>query len=248
MHISVDDSLGSIGRLRSLTSLFAEFNEFVDYIELDLQNPELQLLHLTAPGDDEGTWFDGMAQVCACFAHMYLYMHFTAFQNGHHCFASHQHLLVLPEYAACLQDGRMWRCLSALCSLRSLHLCNFWLAYLPAEVMLLTTLTSLRIDNGLSSMSRDLSPLENLVELRLSCDRLSWRFPVMLSTCRSLEELVLTECSMKIGNCFDVLMCLPRLQQVTMGRDRYSSGAENFPYTMRQLARHLPSVKLSFEL
>ena len=184
LHISVYDSLGSIGTLRSLTSLDANFND-PDRIELDLQNPELQYLDLTAT-----TNINGLDQVCAYSATICI--NFPALQDGHHCLSCQQHRLVIPGSAACLQDEQKWRCLSALSSLRSLHLYNFRLADLPAEVALLTKLTSLSIDNGLGSMSRDLSLLENLVELRLSCEYLS-SLLAMLSTCRSLEQLILTE-------------------------------------------------------
>ena len=122
-----------------------------------------------------------------------------------------------------------WQCLSALNSLRSLRLNNFWLADLPAEVMLLTKLTCLHIDNGLGSMSRDMSPLENLVELGLSCEKLR-SLPTMLSTCKSLEELVLTECRMEIGSeGVDALKCLPRLQHVHIDRHKAAYGAELLP-------------------
>ena len=211
LDISVRDSLGSIGRLRTLTALDAEFDEAA--FELDLQNPELQLLNLRA-----FDVFDVRDQVCASFAH--ICMHFPALQNGHHCCTSQQHFrLVIPEYAVRLQDVGMWRCLSALSSLKSLHLCNLRLADLPAEVVLLTKLTSLRIERGLDSMGRDLSPLENLVELHLSCKYFS-SLPPMLSTCRSLEQLVLTESRMEISiEGVNALKCLPRLQQVIMERD-----------------------------
>ena len=163
------------------------------------------------------------------------------------CFASQQHLLVIPEYAACLQDEQTWQSLSALSSLRSLQLYDFQLADLPAEVVLLTKLTSLCIDNGLRSMSRDLSPLENLVQLRLSCECLS-SLPPMLSTCRSLEELVLTECRMEISSePVKALKDLPRLQQIIL--DMYSLGADKGERerAFMRLARELPSVKLSFQ-
>ena len=211
LDISVCDSLGSVGSLHSLTSLVAEFNESA--VELDLQNPKLQLLDLRAD-----IVYKVRDQVCAFFAHMY--MRSPALQDGHHCCPSQQHfILVIPEYAVRLQDVGMWRCLSALSSLRSLRLCNLRLADLPAEVVLLTKLTSLRIKHGLDSMSRDLSLLENLVELHLSCKYFS-SLPPMLSTCRSLEQLVLTESSMEISiEGVNALKCLPRLHQVTMDRD-----------------------------
>ena len=84
----------------------------------------------------------------------------------------------------------MWRCLSNLTSLRDLNLSEYRLPDIPAEVLLLTKLTCLRFFNGLDTMSRDLSPLEKLVELDLSAGHFS-RIPEMLPTCRGLKVLLL---------------------------------------------------------
>ena len=91
----------------------------------------------------------------------------------------------------CLQDERMWRCLSSLTSLRELHTENLKLADVPGEVSLLTRLTSLHHRDGLERLSTDLSPLQNLVELDISGSSLGG-FPAL--PCQSLETLKMNRC------------------------------------------------------
>ena len=138
----------------------------------------------------------------------------------------------------------VWQCLSNLTSLRDLSLDSFRLVDLPAEVLLLTKLTRLCILHGLENLNRSLSPLENLLELHLSYEKF-WSIPAMLSTCRSLETLVMVEGPLEVSSeSIDVLTCLPRLRQLTFDRgdavwrDAIIPGVE-------QLAREKSLVELS---
>ena len=87
---------------------------------------------------------------------------------------------------------------------------------LPAEVLLLTKLTHLRFYDGLDTMSRDLSPLEDLTVLDLSYGYFS-SIPVMLSTCRRLEVLLMEQCIyLQItSDGTNALECLPLLERVS---------------------------------
>ena len=141
----------------------------------------------------------------------------------------------------------MWRCLSTLHSLRDLYLGMFTMADIPAEVLLLTKLTRLCFLDGLENMSRDLSPLKNLVELGLSSSMFG-SIPAMLSTCRSLTALRL------YGGCYnllidsegtDTLKRLPRLQQLYLDGPNESWSKRSLPGVV-YLARALPLLNLVF--
>ena len=87
---------------------------------------------------------------------------------------------------------------------------------MPAEVLLLTKLTRLCCSLGLETMSRILSPLENLVELDLSYGYFC-SIPDMLSSCRSLEVLLMEQCEdLQITrDGANALGCLPQLRRVS---------------------------------
>ena len=62
LDISVGHSLGSIGRLRALTSLMAFLeDEAGPDLQLNLENPKLQVLELATPGIFSNASFQGCA-------------------------------------------------------------------------------------------------------------------------------------------------------------------------------------------
>ena len=143
----------------------------------------------------------------------------------------------------CLQDERMWRCLSSLTTLRELHTVNLSLADLPTEVSLLTRLTSLHHRDGLARLSTDLSPLQNLIELDISGSSLG-SFPAL--PCRSLETLKMNRCHLGIllnQEGLSRLKALPRLKKVTL----HDTGRIlRFCQEIVRMARELPLVDIQF--
>ena len=67
LEINLGPSLGSIGRLRALTSLTACLRVEAEYpdIQLNLANPELQVLDLTLVDTFEDEFSNARSQVCA---------------------------------------------------------------------------------------------------------------------------------------------------------------------------------------
>ena len=143
----------------------------------------------------------------------------------------------------CLQDERMWRCLSSLTSLRELHTENLKLADVPGEVSLLTRLTSLHHRDGLERLSTDLSPLQNLVELDISGSSLGG---FLALPCQSLETLKMNRCH--LGTLLNQeglskLKALPRLKKVTL----HDTGRIlQFGQVIVRMARELPLVDFEF--
>ena len=137
----------------------------------------------------------------------------------------------------------MWRCLSSLTTLRELHTDNLRLADVPGEVLRLTCLTSLHHKSGLETLSRDLSPLPNLMELDISGSNFDC-IPIMTS--QSLRTLTMDACDpsfLVTRECVSRLKALPHLQKVTFG------DLDQPPHCLGwivDMARELPLVVFEF--
>ena len=137
----------------------------------------------------------------------------------------------------------MLQCLSSLTALQELHTNKLGLNDIPGEVSLLTRLTSLHHVSGLRSLSTDLSPLQNLMELDISGSSLNC-IPMM--TCQSLRTLNMDRCHRSFlvtQEGVSRLKALPHLKKVTFN---YMGQASQPAQEIVHLARELPLV--DFEL
>ena len=144
----------------------------------------------------------------------------------------------------CLQNERMWRCLSNLTALQELHTKNLNLADIPGEVSLLNRLTSLHHKLGLRRLDTDLSPLQSLMELDISGSRLGC-IPVMV--CQGLETLRMDRCDIGPALTWEGitrLKALPHLQKVTLNcMDHPLQPAQE----IMRMGRELPLVDFELE-